>query len=269
MLEAAQIIDFSRYPIADPDSADARALVAQCRRALAEDGAATLAGFVRPNVATALVAEARDLTARVYDMSHDHTVYFEPPEPGVPRGHPRGHLLPTTKGGVADDDIPATSPLRALYEWGGLTAFVAAAFGETQLHRHADPLAALNLNVLTAGQQLNWHFDRTDYSVTLSLQAAETGGDFEYIPGLRHGDDENYDGVARAIAGDPTGLRRMPFAAGTLALFRGHHALHRVTPVSGPRPRIAAVLSYVQEPGVMFTSYARELFYGRAEPRAH
>ena len=30
--------------------------------------------------------------------------------------------------------------------------------------------------------------------------------------------------------------------------------------------RLVAVLSYVREPGVTFTPYARQLFYGRSEP---
>ena len=38
-----------------------------------------------------------------------------------------------------------------------------------------------------------------------------------------------------------------------------------VTPVACGRARLAAVLSYVREPSVNFTPYARELFSGRAE----
>ena len=69
-------------------------------------------------------------------------------------------------------------------------------------------MAALNINVHGPGQELGWHFDRTDFAVTLSLQQCEQGGVFEYVPNLRSARDENFDGVApcadgRDRGGDP------------------------------------------------------------------
>ena len=40
-------------------------------------------------------------------------------------------------------------------------------------------------------------------------------------------------------------------------------ALHRVTPVSGPRPRINSVLTYGEHPGMKLTELTQQLFYGR------
>ena len=80
-------------------------------------------------------------------------------------------------------------------------------------------------------------------------QQAEAGGDFDYCPGLRDEHDENYPGVQKVLLGDPGGVVRLPSSPGTLAVFRGQHALHRVTPVSGPRPRINSVLTYGERPG--------------------
>ena len=60
--------------------------------------------------------------------------------------------------------------------------------------------------------------------------------------------------------------RRRPPAArqpGTLAVFRGQHALHRVTPVSGPRPRINSVLTYGEHPGMKLTELTQKLLCGR------
>jgi len=55
----------------------------------------------------------------------------------------------------------------------------------TQLRHHFIDLTVFPFrganDGFTAGQQLGWHFDRSDFSVTLSLQAASAGGDFEYI----------------------------------------------------------------------------------------
>jgi hypothetical protein len=46
-------------------------------------------------------------------------------------------------------------------------------------------------------------------------------------------------------------------------VFRGQHALHRVTPVSGTRPRINSVLTYGEHPGMKLNELTQKLFYGR------
>src|SRR5215472_12722637 len=51
----------------------------------------------------------------------------------------------------------------------------------------------------------------------------------------------------------------MSGAASTLALFRGHHSPHRVTTVTGPRPRIIAVLSYASTPNARLSGHVKQL----------
>ena len=266
--DIAAMVDLARYPIADLETPGARDLVADCRHQLERSGALTLPGFIRAATIGPLAAEGRRLAPLAYEYRQDHTCYFEPADEAFPAGHPRRHMIHSFKGGVAADRIGSDTMLRRLYLWDGLMDFVAAALGEARLYRHADPMAALNINVFATGQELNWHFDRTDFSVTLSLTAPEAGGTFEYVPRLRGPGDENYDGVARMLAGGRKGTRWLAFPPGALAVFRGHYSLHRVTPVRGPRPRLAAVLSYVREPDVTFTPYAQKLFYGRSEETA-
>ena len=76
------------------------------------------------------------------------------------------------------------------------------------------------------------------------------------------------DDALRAAAqdllhGSPAGVIRLPADPGTLAVFRGQHALHRVTTVSGPRPRINSVLTYGEHPGMKLNELTQKLFYGR------
>ena len=59
------------------------------------------------------------------------------------------------------------------------------------------------------------------------------------------------------------GVLRLQSSPGTLAVFRGQHALHRVTPVSGPHPRINSVLTYGEHPGMKLAEHTQRLFYGR------
>ena len=94
-------------------------------------------------------------------------------------------------------------------------------------------------------------------------QQAAAGGHFDYYPRLRDKQDENYPGVQKILRGSSDGVLRLQSSPGTLAVFRGQHALHRVTPVSGPRPRINSVLTYGEHPGMKLSELTQKLFYGR------
>ncbi len=192
-----------------------------------------------------------------------HTVYFEPPGDSAGPGHPRALLQRSAKKAIAYDQIPAGAPVRRLYESDDLTAFIAAVLGKPVLYRSADPLDALEIAVFSDGDELGWHFDNSEFSVTLMYQQPEAGGHFEYCPGLRTGHDQNYPGVQKILQGSSEGVVRLPASPGTLAVFRGQHALHRVTPVRGPRPRINSVLTYGEHPGMKLSELTQQLFYGR------
>jgi hypothetical protein len=150
-----------------------------------------------------------------------------------------------------------------LCESDDLTAFIAAVLGKRVLYRSADPLDAVEIAIFGDGDELGWHFDNSEFSVTVMYQQAEAGGHFDYSPRLRDGHDENYPGVQKILRGDSGSVIRLPASPGTLAVFRGQHALHRVTPVRGPRPRINSVLTYGEQPGMKLTELTQKLFYGR------
>ena len=134
--------------------------------------------------------------------------------------------------------------------------------GKETLHTMADPLARVNVMAYREGQALNWHFDRSEFTTTLLLQAPEQGGGFEYCSDLRSDDDPNYDGVARLLQGQEA-TREITLLAGTLNVFAGKNTAHRVTPVQGETDRVIAVFSYYETPDVMFSEEERVGFYGR------
>ncbi len=162
--------------------------------------------------------------------------------------------------------IPSGAPIRRLYESDDLTSFIAGVLGKPVLYRSADPLDALEIAIFDDGDELGWHFDNSEFSVTVMYQESEAGGHFEYHPWLRDEHDENYPGVRKVLLGTSDGVVTLPGRPGTLAVFRGQHALHRVTPVSGPRPRINSVLTYGEHPGMTLNRLTQELFYGRTAP---
>jgi hypothetical protein len=50
---------------------------------------------------------------------------------------------------------------------------------------------------------------------------------------------------------------------GSLVLFRGKDAIHRVTPTIGGRTRILSVLAYNASAGVKLSESARMTFFGK------
>jgi len=172
-------------------------------------------------------------------------------------------LQHSAKKAVAYDLIPGGAPIRRLYESADLTVFIAAVLGKQVLYRSADPLDALEIAIFGDGDELGWHFDNSEFSVTVMYQQAAAGGHFDYCPRLRGEHRENYPGVQKILRGDSGSVIGLPASPGTLAVFRGQHALHRVTPVSGPRPRINSVLTYGEQPGMKLNELTQKLFYGR------
>ena len=263
-LTLGDIIDLERYPITDRTNFAYLALVTQSQSLLGQEGVAIFPGFVRNPSVVAMADQTLALHSRMFHFRENHTVYFKPQDESVDPEHPLRRLMNTAKDTVAYADIPADHLIRQIYESDEVLSFIKDVLDLDALYRHADPLAALNLQGFTAGQELGWHFDRSDFSVTLSLQAASAGGDFEYVRMLRNESDDCYDAVRQFLDDSQTQqVEVLPQVPGTLTLFRGRYSLHRVTPVEGDRLRLNAVFAYVDQPDVEFSAYARQLFYGR------
>ncbi len=117
------------------------------------------------------------------------------------------------------DLLPEDFGARRIYASDEVLAFVAAALEKDVLHRSADPLDGVNMTVYEQGDELGWHFDQSEFSVTLMIQRSQAGGEFEYAPMVRTPDDERYDAVrsvligetpAKKLASDPGHARVLP-----------------------------------------------------------
>ncbi len=258
-------IDLARYPVTALDSASGRALVSHCREQLEADGASELAGFLTPPAIARMTEEAGALAPLAHRHGGRATPYLELPPAEFPEDHPRRTANPFALGAVAYDLIPEASALRQLYEWPALLAFVGAVLGEEKLHFYADPLGALNVAVMRDGDELEWHFDQTDFVVSLALQPAEGGGDFLYAPRIRSAGDERYADVAAVLAGDPQRVRRVPMDPGALLLFQGRYSMHCVSRVRGSADRLVALLAYDTKPGTCASPFLQQARYGRVK----
>jgi hypothetical protein len=57
-------------------------------------------------------------------------------------------------------------------------------------------------------------------------------------------------------------IATVPMHAGSFMLFQGRHALHRVTPIQGQVPRLAALLAYDTQPGTVSSPALLKARYG-------
>ncbi|TGV56680.1 2OG-Fe(II) oxygenase [bacterium M00.F.Ca.ET.141.01.1.1] len=258
------ILDLDRYPLDREGSPEWDRLVEQSLAALAADGMFNLEGFLRPGIAEQAVREIKPvMDTRSHVHKRLHNIYFKPSIPELAPDHPALRKVETISHTVCADQIPG-STVMAIYEYEPLVRFLAATMGKARLHVMQDPLARANVMAYRAGEALNWHFDRSEFTTTLLLQQAEHGGDLEYRTDLRSDEDPNYDGVARLLEGRDPEARVLRMKPGTLNVFRGKNTAHRVTTVEGDRERMIAVFSYYEKPGVMFSDEERVGFYGRA-----
>nr|WP_298523147.1 hypothetical protein [uncultured Halomonas sp.] len=259
----ADVVDLDKYPIHELDGSEGKALIDSCRTELAKDGCCTLKDFIKPEAIARMVELANQLEDKAWVSDRTHNVYFEPFDETVKLDHPLAHPVRSAKHGIAYDHIPGDAPLRRLYESDDLTRFIALVLEKPVLYRSADPLDALQITLFKPGEELGWHYDRSEFSVTVMYQQAELGGDFEYVPALRTKSDECYEEVRKVLQGDRSRIKVQTGAPGTLAFFHGNCAMHRVTLVEGDTPRINSVLTYGEHDNMRLNDLTSELFYGR------
>lgn len=265
MEDLSQIVDLGRYPIDRPGSKAFDYMIADVQRELAVDGCAVLPGFVHDRGLEALVQEADGVQAQAHRSFNRTNVYFSQDDPTLPAEHPVRQFYDRSNGFIPADNFPATGPLRRIYEYPGFMPFIRQALGEPEdrFFRYDDPLADVIINMVEAGQGFPWHFDTNNFTVTLAIQNAEAGGTFEYVPALRTAGDENFDGVARVLAGDTALVRQLVLKPGDLQIFKGRYALHRVAPVAGDRRRYVGIFSFVETEGMCGGVERTRQLYGR------
>jgi len=265
--DPAELIDISAYPLHDSENPRRRELVAESKAALREEGSFTLTGFLRPEALARAVTQVQaPMETASFHHFQQHNIYFAKNNlQDIPEELREKNI--TTSNHTLTCDQLSGGVIHQVYCWDPLKDFLAEVLERPALHRMEDPLAALNVMGYGPGEQIGWHFDRANFTVTIPLQAPEGGGLFRYVRNLRSASDPNHDGVARLLAGDETETRTLRVSPGSLNVFAGFRSAHRVTPIEGKRFRMVAVLSYMPEPGVVFSPEDREQFYGRSTPQ--
>lgn len=264
---SSTLIDYNSYPI-DHEGAERRALIDRVRSDLARDGCAVIKRFLTPIGIAALTTEAESVADKGHRSFNRTNVYFTKDDPGLPSDDPRRQFFDRSNAFVPADNFAKSGPLRTIHDSVGFDQFIQDCLQEQRFYRYADPLADVIVNVAQAGNGFPWHFDTNNFTVTIAIQNAESGGAFEYAPRIREG-DENFTEVARVLNGTSEKVKVLHLEPGDLQIFRGRYSLHRVAPLSGNRPRYVAIFSYVEEPNMVGAPERTLQLYGRTLPVHH
>lgn len=259
------LIDYQRYPIDDPDNSRRHQVVEDCRHALTADGCAVLEGFISSSGLEQLLAEIQERKPLTYfSEKKNANVYFSSDDPTLPREHPRRVFLERTNGFITSDHFDETTIARRLYNWPPLTRFIADCLNKMALYIYDDPVSNMIVNVGKPGTCFNWHFDTNEFTITMLLKPAPSGGHFEYVPNIRSVEDENYDAISKVLLGDHSRVVRLDLKPGDLQLFLGRFALHRVTENTGDDDRLLLIMSYSEKPGMIGSVHRSRELYGKA-----
>jgi len=257
-MNLSDIINFPDYPIIDTEFKQ------QSRQAVLENGVLTMPNFLQPDALRFIKQEGIDNRDRAYFKSNSHNVFLTPSDDQYPQDHAYNRQVISSKGCITDDVIAKDSPLRALYDSTDFKDFLSFVFDEEALYPYAGPLSSINLHYANKGQELGWHFDNSSFAITLMIQSALQGGEFEYVKNVRNADagEMNFDGVNQVLDGNEK-TQKLSMNEGDLVLFRGRNSMHRVTPNESDQTRMLVVLAYNSQPNIELSESARMTFYGR------
>jgi hypothetical protein len=222
--------------------------------------------FVRQAAITKMAEEAESLVQVAHRYDGDRVTFYEEDDIGCSdddslKSAVRSTRHPNRYCQILNYQIPNHSDLRAIYLWPPLTEFIRQVLNVEQLFLSQCPHLALTMKVAYEGDTDGWHYDPNDGVITLVLQTADNGGEFEYAPNIRNKINQNYAGVDRLFKSPDVEATRPILEPGTFTFFNGRHSMHRVRQVGSTRqPRIVSIFSFDQRPDHFFAqSYIDKL----------
>ena len=267
------LIDLDAYPFDQPGSETYQTVVRQAQAGLRSVGCAVVRDLVRNDAVARINNEIVDRKHTTHFSVEVMNPYFHTTHnPDFPEHHPVNTFLERSSGFIPGDSWNSTMAIDALFRAPELAQFLADCLEIEALHCYADPLAGLTANILDPGQQFTWHFDTNDFAVTVLVQDADSGGEFQYCPAIRTATNENFEAIQAVLdggetIGDQEGVHTLELRPGDLQIFRGRHSLHRVKRVAADsQPRHAAIFAYTEQPGVIGRVERTMQLFGRVLP---
>lgn len=269
----AMTVNLAKYPIEDDETANYRSLLQSSVRQLDERGFVRLPNFLASDAVNDLTSSILKLEKEgVGFRSRDsHNVFLEddesPSSSKMNPMHPRRIQLKSSKLILnAHDLAPYADGLNKLFHSQTFLKFISSVL-QTKLYPSADPYGKYYGNIFYVGDGLNWHFDRSEYSISLILQPSKEGGAFQFAPNSRDAvqrwDEMPLDvkQVSRSLEPHLVAVEEPTLMAGDMYIFRGQNSLHRVSEIVEGK-RINIILTFNTEPNVKLNQYTLQKFFG-------
>ncbi len=250
-----RFLNLDEFPIHDLTSSRRAELVEQCRQGLDKWGCAHVPDFILPSAIEEMHQEALRLIDKGYAREAHAWVnpFLTKEDTSLDKDHPKRFFEERTSSFINSDLLEGCSVLRMIYDSDVMVHFVAECLNVGPIYRWAEPLGRNPYSVMKDGDYFPWHFDGNDFTVSILVNEADGGGDFEYVPDIRTPHNECFDDIGAVLHGE---RKRV--------IFKGRYSMHRVTKTKGSEPRIIALPTYVTNPYLVNRPHHSEAFYGRS-----
>ena len=167
---------------------------------LEKDGILIFNSFIGTDGLKTLQDEANDLKKHSYRSSSEYNVYISEYDNTFSSDSPRNRIMSTSKKCIPNDLIPKDSILQRLYDSSFLKDFFCELLDKENLYPYEDSLSSININYYDKGDALGWHFDNSDYTITLLIKNCTKGGVYEFFNDMRYKDGkEDYAFVEKIL----------------------------------------------------------------------
>ena len=261
-MDTQDIVNYEVYP---PDDLPQRqALVRRCKADLDNNLYCVIPNFV---TAPALAVMAGEAIALQPVANHNNSLrncyLHQQLDTSLPKDHPRNLQDRSSVRMIAYDQLPNESALKTFYHADTVRSMVAEIVGEGELFDNEDPYQPANYVCYRDGDESSWHFDADNsFTMTLMIQPADQGGNFELSPSTRTDSDQNYAQVGDVLRGQYNKSISIAREPGALCIFRGCNSLHRVSQVAGDTLRIMGVFVYEFSAGIVGDAKVNATIYG-------
>ena len=229
---------------------------------LHKEGILVFNSFISPVGLIKIQKEAAILKPNSFKSSSEYNVYVSDYDDNFPPESPRNRIMSTTKKCIPNDLIPKDSILQKLYDSSFLKSFFCELLGKDNLYPYEDSLSSININYYDKGDALGWHFDNSDFTITLLVKNCIKGGIYEFYNDMRYKDGkEDYAFVEKILNNEVYGTKVDSFE-GDLMIFKGNKSIHQVTAVEEGE-RILVTFNYNEKMGVSLSEKSRKTFFGR------
>ena len=206
--------------------------------------------------------ESIKLKPKSFKSSSEYNVYILPYDSKFPKNSARNRVMKTTKRCIPNDLISKNSSLFEIYNSKTIKKFYCDILNVNKLYPYYDPLSSININYYNNGDGLGWHFDNSDFTITLLVKNCLKGGDYEFFNKIRYNNgNEDYE-VITEILDEKIKGQKVESQIGDLMIFKGKESIHRVAKVINGE-RILITFNYNINEGISLSEESRKTFFGR------